>query len=165
MSRDLDTAARDCLQMLAQCGIPTGPIREIRTDSRSRRRWGFCRKEADGSFRIGISARLLEDDVPLRSLQQTLLHELLHTAPGCMDHTRNWKRYAALLNRRFGFSIRRTSAPEDLGAAADPRIHYRFRCEGCGAEQIRYRASRFTRHPEQYRCSRCGGRFTQVPIL
>ena len=165
MSRDLDTAARDCLRMLEQCAIPVGKIREIKADTRARRRWGVCRKEADGSFRIGISVRLLEEDVPLRSLQQTILHELLHTAPGCMDHTGTWKRYAGLLNRTYGFSIRRASAAEDLGAPEDPRVRYRFRCEGCGAEQLRYRACNFTRHPERYRCSRCGGMFTQLPIL
>ena len=165
MSRDLNAAARDCLRMLEQCGIPIGRIREIKADTRSCRRWGVCRREADGSFRIGISARLLEDGVPLQSLQQTILHELLHTAPGCMDHTGNWKRYADLLNRQYGFSIRRASAPEDLGAPEDTRIRYRFRCEGCGAEQIRYRACHFTAHPERYRCSRCGGRFKQISIL
>ena len=163
MSRDLSAAVQDCLRLLAQCGIPVGKIREIYPDTRSRRRWGVCRKEQDGSFRIGISVRLLEEDVPLRSLQQTILHELLHTAPGCMDHTGTWKRYAGLLNRTYGFSIRRATAAEDLGAPDDPRVRYRFRCAGCGAEQLRYRACAFTRHPDHYRCSRCGGKFIQLP--
>ena len=159
MSHDLNAVARDCLQTLRQLGIPTGRIREFYADSRSRRRWGVCKKEPDGSFRIGISVRLLEDSAPLQSLRQTLFHELLHTVPGCMDHSANWKRYAALLNRQLGLSIRTATGAEALGIAPDPRIRYRFRCQSCGAEQTRYRACDFTRHPEHYRCGRCGGRF------
>jgi len=163
VSHDLNAVAQDCLQTLRQLNIPTGMIREFYADSRSRRRWGVCKKEPDGSFRIGISVRLLENGAPLQSLRETIFHELLHTAPGCMNHAGRWKQYAALLNKTMGLSIRTSTGAEALGVKPDPRIRYRFRCQGCGAEQIRYRACDFTRHPERYRCGRCGGHFRAIP--
>ena len=162
MNHDLNAVLRDCLQTLKQLGIPTGTVRECYIDTRSRRRWGVCRQEADGSFHLGISVRLLDSSVPLRSLRETVFHELLHTAPGCMNHSAKWKHYAALLNRELGLSIRTATGAEALGAAPDPRVRYRYRCRGCGAEQIRYRACDFTRHPERYRCGRCGESFVPV---
>lgn len=162
MSHDLRAVTLDCLQTLRRLNIPTGPIREVYADSRSRRRWGVCKKEPDGSFRIGISVRLLEDGAPLQSLRETVFHELLHTAPGCMDHSGSWKRWAELVNRELGLSIRTSMGEKALGVAPDPRVLYRYRCLGCGSEQTRYRSCSFTRHPERYRCARCGGRFRAV---
>lgn len=162
MSRDLAAVTDSCLQTLARLGVPTGSIREVYADKRSRRRWGVCKQDPDGSFRIGISVRLLADGVPLRSLQETVYHELLHTAPGCMKHTGSWKRYAELLNRELGLNIRRTGSAEEAGIPEDDRIRYRFVCRRCGCEQIRYRACSFTRHPERYRCGKCGGSFRRI---
>jgi len=150
------------MQVLTAMGIPLGQIREIVPDSRSRRRWGVCRQNPDGSYRIGISVRLLSDEVPLRSLQETLYHELLHTAPDCMKHTGNWKRYAEQVNRELGLCIRRTESAEEAGVPEDPRIRYKYVCIRCGGEVVRYRACSFTRHPEHYRCRRCGGSFRKV---
>ena len=159
MTRDLQAVAADCLRTLTSMRIPTGTIREIYADSRSRRRWGVCRKDPDGTYRIGISVRLLSDDAPLQSLQETVFHELLHTVPDCMKHTGLWKTYADRLNRELGLHIQRACSSEEAGVAEDDRIRYRFICCGCGTEQIRYRACSFTKHPERYRCGKCGSAF------
>lgn len=162
MSHDLHAVARDCLGTLSRLGIPVGIIREIAPDTRSRRRWGVCRKDADGTFRILISVRLLSDDAPLDALRDTLFHELLHTAPNCMNHTGNWKQYAERLNKELGLNITRATTADSIGVPEDDRIRYRFVCRGCGTVQIRYRSCKFTNHPERYRCALCGGTFQQI---
>lgn len=161
MSRNLAAEAEICIRALNALHIPLGQIREIRIDKRSIRRWGVCRKDPDGSFRIGISAHLLQEDVPLQRLRETLFHELLHTAPDCMKHTGNWKQYAQLVNRELNLNISRTVSGPDAPIPKG-RTCYRFICLGCGAEQIRYRRCSLVLHPERYRCGKCGGRFLRT---
>ena len=53
-----------------------------RINTRAKRRLGCCIYNEKG-FLIEVSARVLEDPALLR---QTLIHELLHTCPGCRNH-------------------------------------------------------------------------------
>lgn len=158
---DLQAAARQCMETLAGLGIHCGPIGEVAVDTRARRTWGTCRKLPDGSFRIGISPKLLEDGVPLESLKETLYHELLHAAAHGDGHNGRWKALAAYVNRSLGTNIRRTASWADHGLDMDrdATIRYRFVCTGCGQEIVRFRACAFTKHTGSYRCARCGGKF------
>lgn len=158
---DLQAMARQCIRDLTELGIQCGPICEVSLDKRARRTWGTCRKMPDGSFRIGISPKLLADEVPLESLKETLYHELLHAAAHGDGHTGRWKALADLVNRSLGTNIRRTAswADQGLDMDRDATIRYRFLCTGCGQELIRFRACAFTKHYKRYRCARCGGSF------
>lgn len=155
---DLQAVAACCRADLEGMGIRCGKV-TVELDKRARRRWGCCRKLPDGSYRIGISAKLL--DAPLEALKNTLYHEYLHAATGCDGHTGRWKQLAVLVGRQFGTDIARTASWEDKGLDqnADTTIRYRFACTGCGVQVIRFRACPFTKHYRRYRCSRCGASF------
>jgi len=162
---DLQALTKDCMAILSRLGIPCAQVSRVEVDKRARRTWGTCRRLLDGSYRIGISPILLQDNTPEQSLIQTLYHELLHAATGMTGHTGRWKEYANVLNRVLGTNIRRTASWQDmqLEEERDAHARYRFRCRGCGQILTRYRLCPFVRHPQRYRCSSCGGSFVQLP--
>ena len=59
----------------------------VRVMSRAKRRLGCCFYHG-GEYTIEVAARLLGQPGLLR---ETLVHELLHTCPGCRDHGERWK--------------------------------------------------------------------------
>jgi predicted SprT family Zn-dependent metalloprotease len=65
------------------------------------------------------------------------------------------------MNEAYGYHIARLSTNEEMGVEEARPYRYLLRCEGCGMEFKRYRASPLTEHPERYRC-RCGGRLIRV---
>lgn len=158
---DLQEAYRQCLQQLRDLGISCGNVRKVAADGRTKRAWGTCRRDADGSFRIAINPKLLSEDVPVSSLKETLLHELLHTAAPGAGHGGLWKTLANRVNGALGTNIRRTAswAEQGMDESRDPTIRYRYVCTGCGAALVRFRACPFTRDPGRYRCGICGGKF------
>lgn len=158
---DLQAMFERCRQELAALGIACGSVRQVVADGRTKRAWGTCRRYPDGSFRISINPKLLDDATPSDSLRQTLLHELLHTAAPGAGHTGRWKALAEQVNAALGTQIHRTAswAEQGMDEAKDATIRYRYGCVGCGREVVRFRACSFTKHPNRYRCGHCGGKF------
>ena len=157
---DLQAVGQSCKARLEAMGIRCGAVR-FELDTRSRRRWGSCRRLAEGGCRIGISPKLLE--APRAALENTLYHELLHAATGVTGHTGKWKQLAAFVSAKLGTNITRTSTFGDKGLdEAKAEAPYRYSCTGCGALVLRYRACAFTKAPHRYRCSRCGNPFQRL---
>ena len=116
-------------------GIPTGYIEDITVNYRALKRWGQCMKQ-HGRYYISISNRLLADDVPDEWAMNTIVHEVLHTVDGCMNHGALWKRYANMMNRRYGYNVKRTSSYPELENNAYGRSRYKYAvtCNNCGTE-------------------------------
>lgn len=163
--RDLQLTAEECRRELASIGITCGSVRAFTVNTRAKKRWGLCR-QVPGGFEIEIAAVLLREDVPISSLKNTIIHELLHTCPGCGDHGPEWKALAGRVNRAYGYGIRRLATPEEKGvvSADDERAKYQFVCKDCGQVIRRMRSSKFTRNYTRYRCAKCGGRLRKVEI-
>jgi predicted SprT family Zn-dependent metalloprotease len=161
---DLLQTAAQCRAQLEELGIDCSAVRCVEPDKRARRTWGTCRKFPDGSCRIGVSTKLLADEVPTEALKDTIYHEFLHAATGCTGHRGAWKELAAFVNGRLGTTIGRTAtwAQKGLDQSEDPTIRYRFACRGCGQEVVRFRACRFTKYYKRYVCARCGGKFQKL---
>lgn len=130
----------------------------VRVNSRAVARFGCCRYEG-GRQAIEIALRIAEG--PEESCRETLAHEVLHTCWGCRDHGKRWRGYAQRMNLAYGYHIARTSTNEKMGVREERSYKYLLRCENCGAELGRFRASALTREPDRYRC-RCGGRLKRV---
>ena len=95
-------------------------------------------------------------------LRETLLHELLHTCPGCRDHGARWKAWAELVNREMGTGIARLAREEGpVGPLRHEEVKYKIRCERCGREYLRVRMCKLVKAPWRYRCS-CGGKLKRV---
>ena len=159
--KDFLRLKEECLEELRAVGITPGNIKAFSINKRARSRWGQCKKNSDGTIEIQIAQILLTDErISEKACKETIIHELIHACDGCMKHTGQWKKYAELMNRVYGYNIKRVTkgsekGVEDYKASAMP-IKYVFTCKGCGARIYRKRASRFTRNYWKYMCTRCG---------
>lgn len=150
---------------LASLNIRTGNVRNWSVNTRAKARWGYCVIVSKGLFDIQIAAALLQDDVDDQAVKDTIVHELLHTIPGCFKHTGKWKQYANTINRLLPqYKIKRGSSYEEKGLEdlrPKPQCRYILKCLRCGSEIGRQRMSAAVEHPEHYRC-KCGGRLTRI---
>lgn len=153
---DCDALLREVLAQAGALGIPVSREVEphVQVNRRAAMRFGCCRYER-GRQVIEVAFRVAQG--PEWSCREILAHEVLHTCWGCRNHGKRWREYARRMNEAYGYHISRTSTNEEMGLAEEKSYKYLLRCQECGAEFKRLRASNLTRHPERYRC-RCGGR-------
>lgn len=161
----LELLMKKCLEQMAAVGVhPCRKIFRIEENRRAKKRLGCCRtvREAGrNGFVIEVSSAMR--DCPDDILKNVIFHELLHTCEGCMNHGQKWKLLADLINRTYGHNIQvRADAGQVPGLAGEAEgqkaYRYEIRCGKCGAVFYRIRRSRVVEHPENYRCSACGGR-------
>lgn len=93
--KDLDSLIFDCFRICNALEIPFSDNISIVWNGRITRKWGYCRKIRD-TYQISIATRLSEDAVPDEKTKSVILHEILHTCPGCMNHGKLWKHYCKL---------------------------------------------------------------------
>lgn len=162
--KDFLKLRQECMTEVIEAGITPGTVSSWTVNTRARTRWGHCRKEKDGTFEIQIARQLLEDDrIPEKACKETIIHEILHTCYGCMNHKERWKGYAQRMNDRYGYNIKRVTTGNEKGvenyeAQNHLPVKYVFVCGGCGATIYRKRKSKFTRYYRNYICTRCGAR-------
>ena len=160
--KKLNEALKICLEQCEKLGIPCGKIVSISPARRGSKRWGVCKVRPYG-YMIEINRALLEDDVSKAALLDTVMHEVLHTCKDCCNHGAVWKSYATMVNRAYGYNIKRTTSAEEKGIEVESvAAKYRFQCAKCGAIIGRARESAFTRNPDNYRCARCKGKFIRL---
>ena len=163
--KDLMKLVGESQRDLVSLSIRTGNVRNWSVNTRAKARWGYCVKVSKGLFDIQIAAALLQDDVDDQAVKDTIVHELLHTIPGCFKHTGKWKQYANTVNRLLPqYKIKRGSSYEEKGLEdlrPKPQCRYILKCLRCGSEIGRQRMSAAVEHPEHYRC-KCGGRLTRI---
>lgn len=162
--RDLQTIAKECMNELDNLGIVYGNIVTFEVNTRAKKRWGQCKKVHNG-YIINISIRLLDENVPIKSLKETILHEMLHTCENCFDHKETWKAYAYIVNKAYGYNIKRCTSASEKGIKEKTEIKHikhKFICEKCGQVINRERESNFTRNYTRYACGICRGKFKKV---
>ena len=165
LQKQVNGLLQEIIDEAKNAGIPVSKriLTDVRINPRPKKRFGCCRKTGR-DFQIEVSRFVL--DAPEEAIRNVIAHEVLHTCRGAMDHQSKWKEYASLMNRTYGYTIKRTNSFEELGLvrskpAGEPNYRYIIRCKRCGRQMQRQRASRLTRHPDLYRC-RCGGRLEVV---
>lgn len=152
----LNLLVAECKSELDSIGIKYGRVKSVIVNTRAVRRWGQCKSHKDGTFTISISSRLLQDGVDAMATKDTIMHELLHTVPGCMNHGSKWTQMAQKVNQKFpGYSISRTTSSEEKSVEKVP-YKYVVKCPKCGDTWGRYRRSALIDHPERYQCAACG---------
>ncbi len=160
--RNLKEYTIRCMKELEAVGIEYGNIIEVKVNTRAKKRWGQCRA-VPGGYSININAVLLDERNDEQGLKETIIHELLHSCKGCMNHSEKWKRLATKVNRAYNYNIKRCSTAEDKGVQEETTpislhtVNYVIKCNKCGCTYIRKRMSKVVQHPERYRCGCCGG--------
>ena len=173
--RDLRTAFNNCITMMDEIGIDYGNITEVAVNTRAKKRWGQCKCNYIGfyggkpqyDFTINISSVLLDERVPIESLQNTIIHEILHTCPGCQNHGAEWKRRAAKVKHNLGYDIKRCSGFSEMGITDEMQKEYRpykymVQCKKCGRVVGRQKMCHMIKHPESWRCGVCSGEFERI---
>lgn len=157
----LNLALEKCKQQLNELGIQYSNVLKITENKKAKKRLRQCKNVSLGVYEIDISSVLLDERVPEMTLRTTVMHELLHTCNGCMNHGALWKSNAEMVNHAYSYHIKRAASVEERGIADVVREvnkpKYVFECIQCGAKIYRHRESKFTRNYERYRCGKCGG--------
>ena len=108
--KDLKKLANECMAELDAIGVQYGNVISWQINTRVKNRWGQCRYIGGGRYSINITNRLLDDNLPDEAAKETIIHELLHSVDGCMNHGPNWKRVADKVNRAYHYNIKRTTS-------------------------------------------------------
>lgn len=172
--RDLLAAFNNCTIMLSEIGIKYGEIIEVSVNRRAKNRWGQCRRIYTGiankpyCYKINISEILLDERVPIEALNNTIIHEILHTCHGCMNHGIEWKAKAALVKNKLGYDIQRCDSQEDKLISSEVTKDYIkppkyvVRCVKCGKEIGKSRMCDLIRYPEAHIHIPCRSEFVRV---
>ena len=145
-----------CKKEVEDAGIVRGNIyATIKVNSRFSKKWGICRKR-NGIYYIEVADRLLNAEEI--SIKTTIIHEILHTVKGCMNHGPEWKRVANIMNRKYGYNIKRTTSEEEKGLEVDwDAFKYIVKCKKCGHTFGYTRKTKCIQYISQYRCAACKG--------
>lgn len=164
--KDLMRLVAICKAELDGLGIKYGKVRNWSVNTHAKCRLGQCRKTTLGLFDINVSERLLKDDIDDQIALDTIMHELLHTVPGCFNHGEKWKVYAKYINQKLPqYNITRVVKDGETGLTIEhkqPVYKYILRCTKCGQEIKRQKASKIITNYKRYRCGRCGGRLELI---
>ena len=160
--KDINMLYKNCVCKLDDINIKVGNIRGVKVNTRAKSRLGRCTKKnsrcEDAYYIIEICSDLLDDSMPDKTAETTMLHELLHTCDGCMNHGYRWQALANKVNNTYGYNVKRTTSYEEAGIK-DMRIRtakHKIVCEKCGKAVYRMRESKLTKYPNCFRCQ-CGG--------
>jgi len=172
--RKLREVAMDCMKKLDAIGVPYTKPRRFLTNSRAKKRQGLCTKmyvNGEYEYEIQVASYLLDEEIPIEHLENTLLHELIHTCPYCMNHGKNFKKYANMINKAYGYNISIYTSKEEQSTreqymekksiSCDSQYKFSVICDTCHKEVSRYMkecktVQRIRIHPERYYCKICG---------
>ena len=148
----------DCMRICLDLNIPVADFDsiDVEVNSRAKKRWGLCSLNPDGIFTIQISDRLLSDEVSEEATFNTMIHELLHTCPNCMNHGKEWKYWANIINTNTCYNIKRTTSCAEKGI--EPIVKspkYTISCSGCNKKWYYNRAGVVVKKINRCTCPYC----------
>ena len=164
--KDLHKLFEESMAEVRAAGITPGNIVSVKPDSRFKSRFGQCRlcspSLTAAKYEIQIATLMLDDSIDDIKTKQVIIHEILHTCPGCLNHGAAWKARAARIHRMYPrYNITRTNSYEELGIENTAPKPYAIMCIACGSVIERTRMSNVIRFPGRYRC-RCGGKLIRI---
>lgn len=159
--KNLNMLVMDCKTELDNLNIEYGFIQSVTINTRAKKRWGMCTKEGEGVYKIEISSKLLKDDVEDIHAKNTIIHEILHTCDGCLNHGKEWQKLANKVNNAYGYNIKRTTSYAEKGIER-PTANYIVKCPCCNAKWEYMRMTKTVQFPNKYQCSKCKEKLIRV---
>lgn len=159
--RDLMKYANKCMDILDALEIPYNAPTEWIVNKRAFKRYGQC-KYSLGEYSINITYRLLDERIPEEYLEDTIIHELIHTCPGCMNHGKIFQRYCDLVNDCYScyhistYVDRHVSAEVERFYPVENKAKYIIYCPECGGKSYYKKATKAVKNIYRYHCGRCG---------
>ena len=134
-------------------------IKYKKTIKRGRKRITNYEKFNKHYIEISPWVMQLEDNI----IKNTIMHEIIHCLPYCNNHGKEFRKYADIINKNYGYNISRVGNKKDdfekSNIEFQEKTNYKYKiiCKGCGQVFYRQRLNKyFTR---KYRCGKCGGKF------
>lgn len=167
--KNVNEIAQRCMAILDDCEINYTKPRMVGTSARYSRSLGKCYRKYDDEmdelyFEIKISDHILADDIPMREVENTMLHELIHTCRGAFNHGAEFVRLAGIVNRKYGYHISRTSKYSDFGLDHTKILEqkrYEVECVACNGIYKYSRMGKVLKNLDRYRCG-CGGKLVRT---
>ena len=159
---EINSAITKAINILEQCYSQFNKpyIYKIEYKPNSKSYWakiGRNSKKHPGYFlRIGGLFQLIPNEELARiRFQSTIIHELIHTIPGCMNHGNKFKRICSLVNRKYPQYQLQTSTDASIYGInlEEDKPKYKIICECCGKEYLYCRKPK--RNITDYLCSVC----------
>lgn len=117
---ELNKKLKEVIEQAQEIKIPVSSdiYEKVIINPRPQKRYGCC-KYKNGVNYIEISEFILKCEP--EKIQGVLAHEVLHTCSGCRNHGNIWKKYAMMMNRAYGYNIKRTSSMEEMGLQTEQK--------------------------------------------
>lgn len=120
--------------------------------------WGNIRVR-NGSYELHIS-KLIEsipdEKMAYKALNDTVIHELIHTIPGCFNHGDKFVSIANKVNKMYsGYNVKIKNSTSEYGFRykKENKYKYLFHCNTCGNEVCYMRAPKYD--VSEYTCLKC----------
>ena len=159
---DLDNLLAKAIQEVKEQGIKPGNIDPTLYVSNSAKELGRCTRTGS-NFEIRISKYIINN--PEEDLMPIIVHEVLHSVAGCMNHGVQWKKVADIMNKAKGYDISRLTSISAANLTTEHQAvltRYVVVCVDCGNKLYRQRKSKLINYPELYTCGVCGGELERI---
>ncbi len=158
--KDLQLCFNRCLDKVTALGITPGNITKVEINTRAKKRWGLCTRKPSGIYIISISDRALKDSVPDDKTEEIIIHEILHSCFGGLNHGKEWQRLAKIVNNAYGYNISRLVNAADYNEKPYKKLpaKYIITCTGCGVSTTRCKESKLIQQINKYHCKYCGSK-------
>ena len=118
----------------------------------SNRNLGCCERSwGSHKYQICLNKHLVKlvfEESKLNAIKSVLVHEIIHTFSGCMNHGPNFKHYAMLANSKYENIEVWTHATklekEVFDKEIEDNVKFVAKCLCCGKEVRKFRKTRFT---------------------
>jgi len=162
--KELNEILEECIYQCVCSGIVVNDILpDIIINNRATSFWGRCSrvKGTTNTYKIEVTSRLLTATEPM-AVKETIMHEVLHGCKNGMTHKGDWKKYAAIVNRDYGYHVKRCTSAKEKGVEEKSRnrLEYKYEvwCTKCNKLIAkRKKASELVINPRRYRCAHCNG--------
>ena len=162
--KSLTLYANQCQSLLRNLGVPIKDVNTWRVSNRMTRCYGKCKQSYDG-YIITISSSLLSDTADSFALENTIIHELLHTINMGDRHGGEWAKWANYVSDNTKYKIERVNDYTEYGVhlpktATKRKVRWKVVCDNCNCCAEYKRATEVIKHPEWFRCGICGSKLT-----
>lgn len=179
--KELENIYQECMQELMGIGVHfKNKEIQIQISKRNNKRYGCCKPELPNENykrieRKGFRYTIKYDDyykytieispwvmnLNKEIIKNTVIHELIHCMPYCLNHGKEFKKYAQIVNKELGYNISRVGNKREdfinsnIQYIESTNDKYKIKCIQCG--QLYYRQRLAKNFAKKYRCGKCGG--------
>ena len=138
------------------------PTINYKINNRAKTRLGQCKQKIKNVYyEINLSSNYMDEYIKMNridKIKNTIIHELLHTMPNCMNHGNEWQKHANIVNKKLGYNISRLATVEnEVKKELIKKSKYQIECE-CGQTYFYNRKTKYMDRLETCSCHKCNSK-------